>query len=97
VGFDRFEAVVGIDQAAGGLGSVIVSVHLDDRETYRSPLLTGNSPPAFLSLPLHGAQTLVLRADPTPDGNQHDHVDWADARLVRDSQSADPKGFHTER
>ncbi len=80
-GFERFEAVVGVDDGVGGQGSVIVSVYLDGREAYRSPVLVGGATPASLLLPLRGARQLSLRADSTEDGNRFDHVDWADAKL----------------
>jgi hypothetical protein len=82
-GFERFDAVVGLDQAAGGQGSVIVSVQLDEREVYRSPRLSQDSPPIPVRVNLKGARTLILHADPTEDGNAFDHVDWADARFER--------------
>ncbi len=89
-GFDRFESVVGVDRGAGGNGSVNASVFVDDEIRVTSPLLTGNGDPFFISVDIRGARRLRLQADPTSDGQRYDHVDWADARLVRDSVPRKP-------
>lgn len=82
-GYDAFEAYVGIDHDADGKGSAIVSVDLDGREVFKSPVVTGISDAIVLQIPLDGAKRLTLRADPTGDGDKYDHVDWASARFVR--------------
>jgi hypothetical protein len=75
---------VGINRSTKGAGSVRVSVALDDAEpVYASPLLTGTSETVSVRIPLNGAKRILLQADPTPDGNRFDHVDWAGARFVR--------------
>lgn len=82
-GYDVFEALVGVDDETEGEGSFVASVHLDGRKAFETPVLTGRSPPATIRLPLGGARQLMLRTDPTADGQRFDHVNWADARLVR--------------
>jgi Gpi18-like mannosyltransferase len=82
-GYDRFRATVGIDRATAGRGSVIALVELDGVEGYRSPVLTGETPPVDVDLPLAGSRKLTLRAATTADGKKSDHLDWALARLVR--------------
>ena len=82
-GFDALEAVVGIDHCVGGRGTVVVSVALDGPEVYRSPVLAGSSGPVSLQIPLKGVKNLELQAEPTEDGMHFDHVDWANARLVK--------------
>lgn len=89
-GFDLFQAVVGIDHGAEGRGSVIASVMLDDVVVFESPLLTGRSDHVEVRVELRGARRLRLRADPTPDGNRFDHLNWADAKLVRTRGTTNP-------
>ena len=82
-GFEAFEAIVGLDHSTRGRGSIIASVRLDDQEVFRSPRLTGTTPPASVHVLLGNARVLTLRTDPTEDGNSFDHTDWADAQLLR--------------
>ena len=82
-GYDRFRATIGIDRATAGRGSVIALVELDGAEAYRSPVLTGETPPVEVDLPLAGSTKLTLRAATTADGKKSDHLDWALARLIR--------------
>ncbi len=85
---ELFEALVGIDASTRGNGSVTVAVELDGRSVFSSPVLTGDSDPIALRIPLQGARRLTLLADATSDGQRSDHVDWAAARLVRGNGSA---------
>jgi NPCBM/NEW2 domain len=82
-GARRFEALVGLDEVTGKLGSSVVQVLVDNK-----PLL---NPAAELSpdrpLPLRvalpsGARTLTLVVDLGGGGDVQDHVDWADARVI---------------
>lgn len=81
-GYSMFEARVGVDDETGGRGSVVVSVRLDGRTVYESPRLGGGQPPAVVRISIDGARQLQLEANPTLDGQRHDHVSWAEARLV---------------
>ena len=82
-GFAHFEAMVGVDHDTTGRGSVIVSVYLDGERRFQSGVLTGVSDAVPIRIPLGSARRLLLEANPTPDGKQHDHLDWADARFTR--------------
>jgi hypothetical protein len=75
--------MIGIDRATAGRGSVIALVELDGVEVYRSPVLTGETQPVDVDLPLAASKTLTLRAATTADGKKSDHLDWALARLLR--------------
>ncbi len=89
-GYAFFEAQVGVDDETNGAGSITVSVYLDGKSVFESPELTGTSEPLTVRLPLDGAAQIMLRADATDDGQRFDHVDWADARLIRrDAESPD--------
>lgn len=80
-GYEAFVATVGVDDETDGAGSVIASVSLDGREVFRSPVLTGASPPAEVRIPLGGARQLLLRAEVAGDGQRFDHVAWGEARF----------------
>jgi Gpi18-like mannosyltransferase len=82
-GFDRFRAMVGIDRATGGRGTVEVFVEVDGDIRFQSGPIHGGDGPHDVSVPIAGAQELVLRAEPGREGAFHDHVDWALARLER--------------
>jgi hypothetical protein len=84
-GYDAFRATVGINRSTDGQGSAVVSVSLDDEVVFTSSVLTGTSEPAVVHIPLGGAKRLLLEAHPTDDGKRHDHVDWADARFIRET------------
>ena len=83
MGYETFEATVGINHSTEGRGSTIVSVHLDGRLVFMSNILTGTSEPSTVRVPLGNAREILLLAAPTDDGKRFDHVDWADARFVR--------------
>lgn len=84
-GYRRFEALVGLDDRDGRMGSAHVRVLADgkpldlgaDRE------LTANSQPLRISVPIAGAKELTLVVDFGRRGNVQDVVNWADARLMR--------------
>jgi hypothetical protein len=82
-GYETFEAIVGLNRSTGNQGSFVAVVEVDDREVFRSPVLTAVSGPLPIAVSISGAKRLTLRALPTEDGNRWDHVDWADARLRR--------------
>jgi len=81
-GYGWLETTVGIDDETDGRGSTTVSILLDGSSVYDSPKLRGGHPPAVTRIPLDGARQVQLEANPTSDGQQHDHVCWADIRLV---------------
>ena len=60
-----------------------ISRELDGERKFQSGILTGVSDAVPIRIPLGAARRLLLEADPTPDGKQHDHLDWADARFTR--------------
>ena len=82
-GYTWFEAAVGIDDETAGRGTAVAWVRLDGRLVYESPELRGGRPPVIVRIPLEGARQIQLDTDPTADGQQFDHVCWADARLLR--------------
>jgi len=77
-----FTAVVGLDDEVGGNGSVVFSLWGDGTQIYNSGLLTGSSPGAPVSVPLHGIRELALIVTDGGDGPAFDHADWADVKLT---------------
>lgn len=81
--FATFEALVGFDDDARGLGRVDCRVFADDEELYADPDLRADATPVELSLPVDGARTLRLVVDFGPEQDTGDRLIWADARLYR--------------
>jgi hypothetical protein len=83
-GYKRFEAVVGLDDRDGRLGSARVRLLADGK-----PLdvgigeLAARSGPVAVSVSVEGVKELTLEVDFGRNGNVQDVVNWADARLVR--------------
>jgi alpha-galactosidase len=78
----RFEAVVGVDDETGDVGSVVFVVYLDDQEAWRSPTLTGADGGVPVSIVLDGADRMTLVVESAGDGIHYDHADWAGAMIV---------------
>lgn len=77
----RFAAVVGVHRHAR-LGSVTVAVEVDGKSVMRSELLTPDSTPLTVDVPVAGARRIALIATDGGNGRKGDHVDWALARFV---------------
>ena len=82
-GFQRFQALVGVDDRAGPLGSVVFRVVVDGKETYTSPPMSVRDTPKAVNLAITGAKSLVLITDFGERGEVRDHADWVEARLVK--------------
>jgi glucose/arabinose dehydrogenase len=80
-GCSRFNALSGIDDEVGDLGSVTFEVWADGTRLLISPGLTGASAPYAIDLDIDGRQQLRLVVN--GGGNiEHDHADWVDARFI---------------
>lgn len=83
--YKRFEAVVGLDPAAGGRGTAVARVLVDGKELPLPTLLrleAGKSVPLWVDTA--GAKELALVVEGGPAGDVQADVNWADARLVPD-------------
>ncbi len=79
-----FQAIVGIDDAAEGAGSVRFSIRLDDRIAWKSATLTGHTAAVRTPLvSLMGAKRLTLVVDRTDRGDTADFANWCDPILYR--------------
>jgi len=79
--FKRFQAVLGLDAAAMGLGAVRVEVEVDGRKLKELGLKGADAPQA-IDVDVSGAKELLLRVTWAGVG-QSDFVDWGSARLIR--------------
>jgi len=86
--YRRFETLVAIDAEAGERGSVVCRVFFDDgsgkwQEQATTEIVRGGADPVALSLDLAGAKRISLLVDYADHGDELDHVDWLNARLIR--------------
>jgi hypothetical protein len=83
--YRRFEAVVGLDDRTGRRGSVRLRVLGDGKplDTGFSGELTAKTGPVRLRADVTGVKVLALEVEIGRGGNVQDHVDWADARVIK--------------
>jgi hypothetical protein len=79
----RFQAMVGVDERAGPLGSVVFSVLIDGKEKMRTPPRTDRDPPINIDLDLTGAKYVILATEFGDRGDVRDLADWVEARMIR--------------
>jgi hypothetical protein len=82
-GYKAFAAVIGVDAAAGGAGSVIFRVLGDDKVLYESPVVRGGDEPRAVRVDVSGVLLLRLVVDFADNGDIGDYADWGNARLLR--------------
>jgi hypothetical protein len=82
-GDHRFQALVGVDERAGPLGSVVFRVLVDRQERFNSSLMTDHDPPKPVDIDLAGGKILILATEFGERGNVRDLADWAEARIIR--------------
>ena len=85
--FRRLDAEIGIDDETANRGSAIFRVYVDSgdgqwQRRYESPIVRGGKPPIPISVDLKGAKRIGLLVDFADRGDELDHADWLDARLV---------------
>jgi hypothetical protein len=85
--FKRFDAEVAIDDSAGKRGSVVFGVYvLRDAKwqpAFTSDVVRGGEAPKSVSVDVAGADAMTLVVDFADRGDELDHADWLDARLVK--------------
>ncbi len=89
LGCNEFRAEVGINRSTVGRGGVVAYVELDGAVVFESSSIKGWSDPIEVHVPISGAKELTLRVEPTRDGTNWDHVDWALARFVVETPEKD--------
>ena len=81
-GCHTFTSDVGVDDSAGGKGSVVFSVLVDGTTVVTTPTLKGGQAAVPLSVDVTGASQLTLNVGDAGDGNGHDNADWAGAQFA---------------
>ena len=82
-GSDRFQAAVGVDDAAGDArASITFKIVGDGRTLWQSDVMRLGQPARPVDVDLRGVKTLVLMVGNAGDGVDFDHADWADARFT---------------
>ena len=81
--YKQFVAVAGIDDAVRPAGSVMLSVLADDKPLLPATRLTGKDKAIPLRLDLSGAKTLTILVDFGDALDVGDHVDLAEAKLIK--------------
>lgn len=90
--FRRFEADIAVDDAAGGRGSTVFRLFVERgaadesnsrwQVAYQSPIIRGGDQPLPVSVDVSGIARLALVVDFADRGDEGDHADWLNARLV---------------
>lgn len=85
--YRRFEAEVAMDDAAGRRGSVVFRVFVARNRQWQaawaSDVVRGGDPPVPVSIDIAGAEAITLVVDYADRGDELDHANWLDARLVK--------------
>jgi hypothetical protein len=80
--YSQFLADIGVDDEVGNNGSVDFQIFLDNTKVFDSGTMTGASATQQVSVPINGQSTLRLVVTDSGNGNNSDHADWANARLI---------------
>jgi alpha-galactosidase len=86
----RFVAQVGVNDSASAQGSVEFIVLGDQKELWRSGVMTVGQPAKSVEVDLTGVKVLTLRATDAGDGEGNDHADWAQAEIIVADSAAKP-------
>lgn len=89
-GTDRFIASVGVDDAAGGPGSIIFQLIADKKKVFDSGVMRPGQAAKPVDVDLRGVTSLVLFVKDSGDGVTCDHADWADARFIVSGRKPGP-------
>ncbi|MHB1457281.1 MAG: NPCBM/NEW2 domain-containing protein, partial [Armatimonadota bacterium] len=76
-----FNSIIGVDTNANG-GSIIFSVKVNGKESFRSPVMHCSEPGIPISVDLNSAQEFIIAVEDAGDGITCDHADWADAQVT---------------
>jgi hypothetical protein len=79
----RFQAVVGVDDRAGPLGSVVFRVLVDGKERFGTSPVTDHDIPKAVDVDLEGGRFLILATEFGDRGDVRDLADWVEPRLIR--------------
>lgn len=81
-GFDRFQAVAGIDAETQGRGDCVMSVRGDGIDLWTQRVL-GGEPGQTIDVDISGINEIELIVRPGELFDLGDHADWADAKFLK--------------
>ncbi len=79
---ERFRARVGVDDGAGGNGSIRFRLYGDGKKLFDSGLMKGGQKARAVDVALTGVTHLMLLVTSGDDGIGYDHANWAEAEFV---------------
>jgi hypothetical protein len=79
----RFQALVGVDDRAGPLGSVVFRVLTDGQSRFSTPPMTSHDAPRAVDIDVSKAKVLILITEFGERGDVRDLADWVEARIIR--------------
>jgi hypothetical protein len=82
-GYSNFRCVLGLDDAMAGSAHAVVKIEGDGKELLATTVSSRDNKPQDVSLPIKGVQKLRLIVDYGEDLDLGDHVDFADARIIK--------------
>lgn len=82
-GHTSFRCVLGLDDAMAGTAHAIVRIEGDDKQLLATTVSSKENKPQDVFLPLTGVQKLRIIVDYGDDLDLGDHINFADARLIK--------------
>jgi NPCBM/NEW2 domain-containing protein len=86
--YQRFDAMAALDDSSQGRGSVTFGVYVlrggEWKPAAVSDTVHGGAGPEPVSVDVRGAEMITLTVDYADRGDELDHADWLDARLLKD-------------
>ncbi|HEX5195195.1 MAG TPA: beta-galactosidase [Solirubrobacteraceae bacterium] len=81
-GCTTFSSEVGVDDSAGGKGTVTFTVLADGTQVAATGVMKGGQPAQLLTANVSGVSQLTLNVGDAGDGIGHDNGDWGDAKFT---------------
>jgi alpha-galactosidase len=81
--YDKFSAIVGVDDGSSEQTTVEFVVIGDGKELWRSGVLKKSDRPKQVSVDIKGVRRLLLRINAGPTGGGGDQAEWADAKITK--------------
>lgn len=85
-GYERFRAIVGIDDVSAGRGDCEVAVLSESGQEIFREQIRGGEPGKSVDIDVSGMDALTLKVIPGEDLDLADYVDWGDAVLIREEK-----------
>jgi hypothetical protein len=79
----KFQALVGVDDRAGALGSVVFRVLTDGQPRVTTASLSSKDAPQAIDIDVSKAKLLILITEFGDRGDVRDIADWVEARIIR--------------